>query len=238
MKIETLKKPTIIKVGKTHYEDRSVYRFTYSKLFWIFFIACFLGVVFETAWCLIMRHRYESRVGVIYGPFNPVYGFGAVLLTVILKRLSNKRDLWVFLFSMVIGGSFEYICSFVQEIALGTVSWEYSHTQFNLNGRTNLMYSFFWGILGLLWVKELFPRLSSLLDRIPARINKWLTVILSAFMLFNMLISLLALERQSQRRVEAKPANAIARFLDKQYPDEFLKKKYPNMMTVTDQDKK
>lgn len=236
MKTKNKIKPTIIKVGKPNYKNRCVQRFTYSKLFWIFFIACFLGVVFETAWCLLMRNRYESRVGVIYGPLNPVYGFGAVLLTIILNRLSKKRDLWIFLFSMVIGGIFEYICSFMQEIALGTVSWEYSHTQFNFNGRTNLMYSFFWGILGLIWVKELFPRLSSLLDRIPVRINKWLTVLLSAFMLFNMLISLLALERQSQRRAGAKPANAIARFLDDKYPDEFLKKKYPNMMVI-DQDK-
>ena len=210
----------------------SAIRLDYYKLFWVFFIGCFIGVVLETAWCLLTRHHYESRVGVIYGPFNPVYGVGAVLLTVSLKWLSDKRDLWIFLGSMVIGGVFEYLCSLFQELAFGTVSWEYSNTQFNFNGRTNIMYSFFWGLLGLLWVKEIFPRLSALIDKIPKKPGVILTWVLSVFMLLNMLISALAVERQSQRRMGVPATNAISRFLDEHYPDEFLGKVYPNMMVV------
>lgn len=227
------KNPVIVKTGAMP-RKKTVYRITYKKLFWIFFMGCFMGVLFETLWCLITRHRFESRVGVLYGPFNPVYGIGAVLLTIGLKWIADKRDLWIFLCSMVIGGLFEYICSLLQEIVLGTVSWEYSHTQFNLGGRTNLMYAFLWGILGLLWVKEFYPRLSSLVDRIPNRLNNWLILVLGIFMLFNMAVSLLALARQSQRRMGILPTNAISRFLDRHYTDEFLKKKYPNMMPVGD----
>ena len=49
---------------------------TFYKLFWVFFIGCFAGVVLETIYCLIQRGHYESRVGLIYGPFNLVYGIG------------------------------------------------------------------------------------------------------------------------------------------------------------------
>jgi uncharacterized membrane protein len=229
-----INKPVIVKTysNKSNKKRRVAYQFDYSKLFWIFFIGCFLGVVFETLYCLLMRRHFESRVGVIYGPFNPVYGFGAVLLTICLKWLSAKRDLWIFLGSSFIGGAFEYFCSWCQELAFGTVSWEYSHTQYNFHGRTNVMYAFFWGLLGLLWVKELYPRLSSLIDHIPKKANAILTIALSIFMFLNMLISLMAVERQSQRRLGVTATNALSQFLDRQYPDEFLEGIYPNMMVV------
>lgn len=202
----------------------------FYKLFWIFFIGCFVGVVIETLWCLLTRHRLESRAGVIYGPFNPVYGFGAVLLTLCLHKLSKKRDLWIFLCSMVLGGAFEYLCSLVQELAFGTVSWEYSHTMFNIGGRTNLLYSFFWGILGLLWIKDIYPFLSRLIERIPQRIGVILTWVLCVFMVFNMGISALACARQADRQKGIPSTNAITEFLDRHYPDEFLRKIYPNAM--------
>lgn len=96
------------------------------------------------------------------------------------------------------------------------------------------MYALFWGLLGIVWVKELYPRISSLVDKIPKRLNRVLTLVLSVFMLFNMLISAMALERQSQRRNGVPPTNTISRFFDEHYPDELLKKIYPNMMVVDD----
>ena len=44
----------------------------------------------------------------------------------------------------------------MQQAAFGSVSWEYSDSAFNIGGRTNLMYSIFWGVLGLVWVKAPF----------------------------------------------------------------------------------
>ena len=56
------------------------------------------------------------------------------------------------LVSAVIGAAFEYFCSLFQEIAFGTVSWEYSDTPLNLGGRTNIQYAVFWGLLGMISV--------------------------------------------------------------------------------------
>lgn len=44
----------------------------FYKLFWIFLIGSFFGVVAETLWCFIVQHKFEIRWGLIYGPFNPV----------------------------------------------------------------------------------------------------------------------------------------------------------------------
>ncbi len=226
--------PVFVKTYKNNKRQIKVEKFNYSKLFWIFFIGCFLGVILETLYCIIVRRHYESRVGVIYGPFNPIYGFGAVLLTICLRWLGSKRDLYILLGSAVIGGAFEYFCSFCQEHALGTVSWEYSHTQYNFNGRTNVLYLFFWGLLGLIWVRKIYPRLSSLIERIPTHIKNPLTIILSVFMLINMLLSVMALERQSRRRKGILPTNRVELFLDKHYPDDLLKEIYANMMVVNE----
>lgn len=207
--------------------------YNFYKLFWIFFIGCFAGVIVEMLWCLATRGYLESRRGLIYGWFNPVYGFGALLMTIALRRLADKRDLWMFLGSALIGGAFEFVCSLFQETCFGTVSWDYSRMSLSLaDGRTSLLYMFFWGLLGLLWVKEIYPRLSRLIERIPNRWGVPVTWVLLVFMCLNMAVSAAALARQSARR-EGQPAqNAVESFLDRHYDDARLKKIYPNMVVV------
>ena len=125
----------------------------FYKLCWVFFICCFLGVVIETIFCFIASGRLSQRTGLVWGPFNLIYGFGAVLLTISLQRLRGKNDRYIFVGGAIIGGAFEYFCSWLQETVTGTVSWDYSGMPFNLNGRINLLYCIFWGVLALVWVK-------------------------------------------------------------------------------------
>jgi|GEM_PF-4663813 len=66
----------------------------FYKLFWIFFVGCFLGVVIETLYCLVTRHHFESRQGLIYGPFNLVYGLGALAMTLGLYWLGTCGYSW------------------------------------------------------------------------------------------------------------------------------------------------
>ncbi|MCI8496728.1 MAG: hypothetical protein HFE85_00580, partial [Clostridiales bacterium] len=108
----------------------------------------------------------------------------------------------------------------------------YSGTQMNFGGRTNLMFSFFWGILGLLWTKDFLPRMSRLIERIPNKIGPKLTWGLTVFMVLNMIISAMAVYRQSQRRENIPAGSAVQYFLDVTYPDEFLSKAYPSMMVA------
>ena len=204
----------------------------FYKLFWIFLIGCIAGVVIENLYCLVTSHKLESRSGLIYGPFNPVYGFGAVFLTICLTRLRKRSDLFIFLCSMLLGGFFEFACSLIQEKLLGTVSWEYSGTWMNIAGRTNLMYAFFWGILGLVWVKEIAPFLSRQIERIPKRTGVVLTWCLVVFMSCNMLISAAAVARQVQRKAGTPPGNMVEYFIDAHYNDDMLKRIYPNMIIV------
>lgn len=206
----------------------------FYKLAWIFLIGSFLGVVCEVIFCLLIDHRYESRQGVIYGPFNPVYGVGVVLITLCLYWLRNKRDFWTFLFGSFLGAASEYICSWFQETFIGTVSWDYSNMWGNINGRTCLLYAGIWGFLAMLWMKFLYPLFSKLIEAIPNKIGYPLTWILLIAMMINILISSLAVNRMTARYQGVEPNNAIDEFLDDAYPDDYLVKIYRHMQYAAD----
>lgn len=207
---------------------------TFYKLFWVFFIGCFAGVVIEVLWCMITRGHYESRTGLIYGPFNLVYGFGAGLLSACLYHFRNRSRIFSFVGGFFVGSAVEYVCSWVQEMLFGSTSWDYSHMPFNLNGRICLLYSVFWGALGILWIKEIYPRMSRLILKIPNRLGKSLTWVLLAFMLFNSAMSGLTVLRWANRRAGLEAANGFERYLDIHYPDERMQKIYANMVFPDD----
>lgn len=201
----------------------------FYKLFWVFTVGCFLGVVIETLWCRIRYHKWESRRGLVLGPFNLVYGFGALVMTLGLYPLRGVRDLFVFAVGTILGGVYEYVCSVVQEKVVGTVSWDYRSFPLNLHGRINLLYCFFWGILALLWERDLYPHLSGWIERIPdvpGVILSWVGV---AFFLVDTVLSALVICRAGQRKSGIPAKNALFHWIDRRYPDARVTRIYPNM---------
>ena len=206
-----------------------------TKLIWIFFIAALLGDIIETLFCRATMGIWMSRSSLIYGPFSIVWGLGAVMFTALLYRYKDKSEGYLFLAGTIVGGVYEYVCSVFTELVFGTVFWDYSHIPFNLAGRINLLYCFFWGIAAAVWMRVLYPRLSRLIERIPMKAGKVLTWVIVVFMVFNMAISALALGRYQQRQsAPDAPTNGFTEFLDHYYPDERIHQVYPNMKQVTD----
>ena len=202
----------------------------FYKLFWIFFIGCFLGVAIETIWCLIKLGHIESRQGLVYGPFNLVYGFGAIAMTLVFSRMRKTNIFIIFILGALLGGVYEYVCSMVQQALTGTVSWDYGEYAVNLNGRISLLYCIFWGILAVLWCKVLYPFISTLIEKIPNKIGIILTWVLLVFMIFNSVISTMAVYRMQNRSKNIPPSNKIEQLLDERFNDERMKRIYPNMM--------
>lgn len=204
------------------------------KLFWIFMLGSFFGVMYEQILNFITHYFkygiifWEMRRGVIYGPFNPLYGAGAVLMIWLLLR-KKRNNMETFLIGGIIGGTFEYVISLLQETFVGTVSWDYSKKFLNIGGRTTIPFMVVWGILALLLAKVVYPKISSIIEKIPYRLGEIVTKWVIIFMCFNMLISWGALIRQTIRRQGIPPITKVDKLFDEYYPDEFLKKYYPNM---------
>ena len=116
------------------------------KVFWIFILGSLAGYILEMIVAFVQNGYFESRQGVIYGPFTPVYGIGAVLYYLFFKKLKTRNRVKVFFITMVLGGMVEYLCSLLQEKLFGTVSWDYSNLWFNINGRTSLLHCIYWGV--------------------------------------------------------------------------------------------
>lgn len=212
-------------------EKPFAYGLCFSKLFWLFMIGSIFGTVLETIWAIVMDGHFEMRVGMVIGPFIPVYGGGAVAITLCLYKLHKKGDLVVYLASAAIGATFEYLCSYFQEMFLGKISWDYSDTPFNLDGRTNLTYALIWGVLGLIWLRYIYPVISRNIERIPKKIGKILTVTLCAFMIINAALSVIAVQRQTERKNNIPPRTVVGEFVDKAFPDEYIGFVFPHMGT-------
>lgn len=210
---------------------------SFYKLASLFLIGAFLGDVTETIFCLITTGRLMSRSSVVYGPFSIVWGLGCALLTAVLYRIRDKSDSYIFAAGTLLGGAYEYICSVFTELVFGTVFWDYSEFRFNLGGRINLLYCFFWGIAALVWMKFLYPILSEWIEKLPEKVGKILCNLMIIFMIFNCMISALALGRYEERQrgdleAAAEASDGIDTFLDEHFPDERMEHIYPNAKIV------
>ena len=201
----------------------------FYKLFWLFLIGAFVGDLIETVFVWGTSGVLMSRSSLLYGPFSVVWGLGAAILTVVLRGLMDKSDRYIFVGGALMGGVYEYMCSVVTEKLFGKVFWDYSKIPFNLNGRINLLYCVFWGIAAVIWVKEVYPRISALIEKIPMKVGKVLTWVLVVLLAVDVLLSCMALGRMDQREKGIPATNTVQQFLDEQYPDEYLTQRYQNM---------
>lgn len=230
VKLDNMKEYTTVYESKE--EKPFAFGLCFTKLFYLFVIGSFVGTVLETIWAVIVEGHFEFRVGMVYGPFIPVYGGGACFLTIVLYKLYKLNDTLIYAISAVVGATFEYICSWLQETFLGTVSWDYSNTPFNFNGRTNLMYALIWGFLGLVWVRYLYPFAAKLIEKIPKRAGSILTTFLIIFMIFNSVMSVAAVWRWEQRDDGIESQSSFEMYLDKYFDDDKMEMLFPHMQST------
>lgn len=221
-----LKLPTIPKTG-VFAQGCGFY-----KVFLLFFIGSLLGDIIETIFCRLKMGVWMSRSSLVWGPFSIVWGFAFAGVTLLLYRYKDCSESFLFLMGTFLGGAYEYLCSVLSEIVFGKVFWDYSKMPFNLNGRINLLYCFFWGIATVAWFKKIYPLLSGLIEKLPIAFGTVFTWFVVVFMTLNMLMSLSALIRYDQRDKQVPASNGFERFLDTHYNDQKMKKIYPKAKKV------
>ena len=203
----------------------------FFNLFWIFVVASVLGLIIETVYHMVVVDPgvYQDRTGMLWGPFSPIYGVGAVLMTVALNRFHKANFIVIFLVSAVIGGAFEYLVSWFLQFAFGIVAWDYTGTFLSIDGRTNGMFMTMWGVLGCIWIKLILPRLLELVNLIPWKWRYSLTSVCAALMIFNAGMTLLALDCWYQREAGDPIQNAIEQFMADHYDNEFMENRFQSM---------
>ena len=225
--------PKTVKVEKEA-KDKTVFAYGcgFYKLVVLFFVGAFVGDIIETIFCRITMGEWMSRSSVVWGPFSIVWGLAIAAATLMLYKYKDRSDGFLFLIGTGLGGAYEYLCSVFTEIVFGKVFWDYSDIPFNLGGRINLLYCFFWGIAAVVWFKLIYTRLSKVIEKIPVKFGKITTWILVVFMIANVLMSCFALTRYDQREkgIDAKQSWQV--WLDKHYDDEKMMRIYPNAIVT------
>lgn len=203
----------------------------YFTLFWLFVAGSVFGLTVETIFHAIVYGGLESRAGLVWGPFSPIYGVGAVVLTLFLNRLYHSHNLVIFLIAMVVGSLLEYITSWGMEYFWGAIAWDYTGTFGSINGRTNFAFGMMWGLLGLFWVRMILPLVKRVFSHVDAKstLARILTVIMSVFLAANIVVTVMALNREGQRALNIPATTWEQRVLDEYFPHSFLQARMQNM---------
>ena len=227
--------------------DRGFIELDFFNLFWVFVVCSVLGLIIEVVYHMVVVDPgvYQDRAGLLYGPFSPIYGVGAVLMTVALNRFWRANPVVIFLVSAVIGGLFEAAVSWFMQVGFGAVAWDYSgSTIFGLfpdpvaelfGGRTSTLFMCMWGALGFVWIKLCLPWLLKLINLIPWQARYSLTTLCAALMLVNAVMTLQSLECWYQRESGLAPSSPVEEFYAEHYDDAYMANRFQSM-TITPED--
>ncbi len=200
----------------------------FFRLVWLFLLASMAGFLLESGESLWSLGYIQNRQGLLYGPFTPVYGTGAVVLALLWPMAERLNKGAAFLLATLSGTLVEYLWSWGQEVLFHTVFWDYHSFPLHLNGRVNLLFSLFWGVLGLAFWTWIWPGFQSL--RLFSRRGLSLTgIALSLFLTGDIFLSAAALSRQAQRRENVAALTPLQLYLDETWSDEALSQQFPTM---------
>lgn len=195
------------------------------KIFIIFMIGSFIGSIYEEVIFYLQFKEWTVRHDVLYGPFSTLYGLGTILFIILLPK--NKSYFKTFIYASLIGGVFEYLSGLLCEKMFNIHFWDYSKEIFNIGGKTTILYASIWGIVGSLFIKLIYPKLSLLIDKITNKTFKIYCIIGIILMSFNIILSYSVFIRMVNRNKGVVANNIIDKFFDNVYYNEYMYHKFP-----------
>ncbi len=149
----------------------------FEKYFLFFMMYALLGWLYEVFLEVVVYQWGFSNRGFLFGPYLPIYGFGALTFIICLRKLKNKKikfagisitPLIIFLGVMIIATAMELAASYIMEAATGAWLWDYHAYPFNFDGRIALNPSIRFGIGGTFFIYLVQPFFEKLIKRLNA----------------------------------------------------------------------
>ncbi len=212
-----------------------------KQILWYLIIFSIIGLIIETTFGYLTTGVLESRKGLIWGPFCPVYGVGATILIILLGKYKDNF-VKLFILGSIIGNMIEYGLSYLLEAMYGTRFWDYSYITWNLNGRICIKYSIFWGILAVLLILFVKPTIDKLINKIPN--SKALNLTLILFIIIDSLATVWAIKTYQNRVVneyydiEQDKQNNLKYYIENTFfSNEKMEKTFPNLRYIDESGK-
>lgn len=200
----------------------------YYKIALCFVLGSVIGTLYEELITLIKYGEFQSRRGVLYGPFNPLYGLAFISVIILFHRI--KHPVKLFIIGGLYGMLFEIIAGIIQLLLFGSRSWDYTGQFMNLYGFTTPLYGAIWGIFVLIILKGIYPITSLYIEKIPIKLGKIIANTLFILLMLNLALTAAVLSRQSLRHKGYEPLTFIGELIDQVYTDEVIQKHFPDMI--------
>lgn len=201
------------------------------QLVMVFLVGSVAGLILEQLWMLATAGLTESRVGLVWGPFSPLYGVGATILTVVCFELRSHRagTAQVFLASLLIGGMLEQLTGWGMATFLDAQSWSYAALPDAITPWVAWRFLIFWGLLGLLWWRLLMPPLLYTIGMPTTRRQVIFLSLLVVYLVADIGMTGVCFARRAARDAGVPPANAFEQWVDVHYSDAFIAARFQNL---------
>ena len=162
--------------------------YSFGQMIWIVLVYSFLGWCCEVAFAAVRRGIFVKR-GFLNGPVCPIYGFGVLIVLLVLEPVKDNLAL-LFFGSMVLTSALEFFIGFIMEQFFHDKWWDYSENPFNIKGYICLEFSLVWGAACVLVVDVIHPMIFKLICAIPEKLSLWLMVFFTAVLISDAVITL------------------------------------------------
>ena len=141
----------------------------------------------ESFYCYFKTNKFTNR-GFLIGPYCPIYGFGVILIILLLTKYKNDPII-LFAMSIIICSILEYMTSLIMELLFKNRWWDYSNRKFNINGRICLETMIPFGIIGTFVFYILNPSVIYFVNLIPNTVLIVISIILLTIILIDLSLS-------------------------------------------------
>ena len=156
-------------------------------------------------WCVevLIKYTTDKRFinrGFLIGPYLPIYGFGTLLITLLLQKYHDD-PIALFLFSVAICSILEYSTSYIFEKIFKARWWDYSEKKLNINGRICLEFAIQFGIAGVLAIKIINPVIVDILNNSNKNVSLIIGIIIFIIGIVDTIVSskiLLSIRRENK----------------------------------------
>ncbi len=151
-----------------------------------------VGFINETILKTFFFHDMNN--GILYGPWIPVYGFGAVIIVVMLRTVFNRLKVsrfWkiiiLFISLAAILTLLEYLGGILIKLLFHKTFWDYSHFKYNFGPFIALEMTLVWTVCSIIFVYIIKPIVDQFIKKIP----KFVTILVLCIFFIDVIITVL-----------------------------------------------
>jgi len=162
--------------------------YTARKYFMYFMMYALVGWLYEVFLEVVIYKWGFSNRGVLFGPYLPIYGFGAIIFIFFFYKFSKKKQALlkkiasifiVFLGCALVATIMELVTSYALELITGSWPWQtYTDYKYNFQGRIAMSPSIRFGLGGVFFIYVLQPIFVNIVDSLSKKSLKVLSTIL------------------------------------------------------------